>query len=121
MAGGSPSSGAPTAKTRGRADDRTTFALTRRLPHKGGSTGALRSWIAEIHRDSLHRLRTDLFAARDDADIGADGDLEAIVAAVDDAVAMARQHWEDDIGATLAQFDSILDGESLKQSNGQVD
>jgi hypothetical protein len=36
-------------------------------------------------------------------------------------VAVARRHWEDNIGATLAQFDSILDGESLKQSNGQVD
>ena len=79
------------------------------------------AWLAEIHRDALHRLRTDLFAARDDAEIVEDGDLEAIVAAVDDAVAMARQHWEDDIGATLAQFDSILDGESLEQSNGQAD
>ena len=50
-----------------------------------------------------------------------DGDLEAIVTVVDDAVAMARQHWEENIGATLAQFDGILDGESLKPSDGQVD
>src|SRR5215204_6229590 len=75
------------------------------------------AWLAEIHRDHQHQLRTDLFAARDDGDIGQDGDLEAIMTAVDDAVAMARQHWEDNIGATLAQFDSILDGEALKQSN----
>jgi hypothetical protein len=77
------------------------------------------AWLAEIHRDALQRLRTDLFAARDDSEIVEDGDLEAIVIAVDDAVAMPRQHWEDNIGATLAQFASILDGESLK--HGPVD
>jgi hypothetical protein len=69
----------------------------------------------------LQRLRTDLFAARDDGEVVEDGDLEAIVAAVDDAVAMARQHWDDGIGDTLAQFDGILDGASLKASDGQVD
>jgi hypothetical protein len=30
------------------------------------------------------------------------------VAAVDDVVAMARQQWEDGIGATLALFDHII-------------
>jgi hypothetical protein len=79
------------------------------------------AWLAEIHRNALQRLRTDLFAARDDSEIVEDGDLEVIVAAVDDAVAMARQHWEDGIGDTLAQCDGILDGASLKPSDGQVD
>jgi hypothetical protein len=79
------------------------------------------AWLAEIHRDSLQRLRTDLFAARDDGEIVDDGDLEAIVTAVDDAVAMARQCWEENIGATLAQFDGMLDGEALEPSDGQVD
>jgi hypothetical protein len=79
----------------------------------------LEAWIAEIHCDSLHRLRTDLFAARDDAEVAADGDLEAIVTAVDDAVAMARQHWEDNIGAMMAQLDGMLDSELLKPSDGQ--
>jgi hypothetical protein len=88
---------------------------------KAEARARFEAWIAEIHRDSLHRLRTDLFAVRDDGEIVEDGDIEAIVSVVDDAVAVARRHWEDNIGATLAQFDSILDGESLKQSNGQVD
>ena len=79
------------------------------------------AWLAEIHRDSLHRLRTDLFAARDDGEIVEDGDLEAIVTAVDDAVAMARQHWEDNIGALMAQLDGMLDSELLKPSDGQGD
>jgi len=82
--------------------------------------GRFAAWLAEIHRDALQRLRTDLFAARDDSEIVEDGDLEAIVTAVDDAVAMARQYWEENIGATLAQFDGMLDGESLKPSDGQV-
>jgi hypothetical protein len=81
----------------------------------------LAAWLAEIHRDNQHQLRTDLFAARDDGDIGQDGNLEAIMTAVDDAVAMARQHWEENIGATLAQFDRILDSGSLEPSDGQVD
>jgi hypothetical protein len=42
------------------------------------------------------------------ADIGQDGDLEATMTAVEDTVGMARQHWEENIGATLAQFDRIL-------------
>ena len=66
------------------------------------------AWIAEIHRDSLHQLRTELFAARDNGEIVADGHVEAIVATVDDAVAMARLYWHDNIGATWAQFDAIL-------------
>ena len=41
--------------------------------------------------------------------------------AVDDALAMARQYWEENIGVTLAQFDGMLDGESLKPLDGQVD
>ena len=56
---------------------------------RGEARGRFEAWLAEIHRDRLHRLRTDLFAARDDGEIAEDGDLEAIVAAVDDAVLMA--------------------------------
>ena len=57
---------------------------------KAEARARFEAWIGEIHRDSLHRLRTDLFAARDDGEIVEDGDLEAIVTVVDDAVAMAR-------------------------------
>jgi hypothetical protein len=88
---------------------------------KAEARSRLAAWLAQIHRDNQHQLRTDLFAARDDGDIGQDGDLEAIMTAVDDAVAMARQHWEENIGATLAQFDGMLDGEALEPSDGQVD
>jgi len=64
-------------------------------------------WLAEIHSDNLHQLRTDLYAARDNGDL-IDEDGDPTVAAVDDVVAMARQQWEDGIGTTLALFDHII-------------
>ena len=47
---------------------------------------------------TFSELRTDLFAARGDGEIVDDGDLEAIVEAVDGAVAMSRQWREENIG-----------------------
>ena len=66
------------------------------------------AWIAEIRRDNLHRLRTDLFAARDNGEIIDDDVPDEIVTTVDDVVAMARQQREDALRDTLAHFDHVF-------------